>query len=142
MFAGYLVFAERWKITISHSLMACTVLTAVIYLPVWAGFRAPAMLQVELSELLIQGGFQGIIPGIVSFYVMTLATQKIGASMTSLFFALIPVASTGLAVLVLNEALTHSILAGLLLTTLGIVICSVDWKALRAKKADAVPALP
>lgn len=139
LFAGYLVFADRWKITISHSLMACTVLNGIIYFPIWAYFRGSETLQIAPSELLIQGGFQGIIPGIVSFYVMTLATQRIGADMTSLFFALIPVASAGLAVVVLDETLTINILAGLLLTTLGIVVCSVDWKKLRIKKASTIP---
>ncbi|MEH6652190.1 MAG: DMT family transporter [Motiliproteus sp.] len=137
LFAGYLVFAERWNITISQSLMACTVLNGIIYLPIWAYFRASAILQVDLSELLIQGGFQGVIPGVLSFYVMTLATQKIGANMTSLFFALIPIASAGLAVIVLNEVLTRNILAGLLVTTFGIVVCSINWRTLRAKKKIA-----
>ena len=141
LFAGYLVYAERWNITISQSLMAFTVLNGVIYLPIWAYFRASATLQVDISELLIQGGFQGIIPGVLSFYVMTLATQKIGANMTSLFFALIPVASAGLAVIVLNEVLTSKILMGLLVTTFGIVVCSIDWKMLKVKKASAVPAV-
>ena len=101
LFAGYLVYAERWHISLSQSLMACTVLNCLVYLPVWLVWRGDAMLQVELSELLIQGGFQGIVPGILSFYVMTLATRNIGADMTALFFALIPVASAGLAVVML-----------------------------------------
>ncbi len=140
LFAGYLVYAERWNISISQSLMACSVLNALLYLPVWGYFRATEIIQVDLSELLIQGGFQGIIPGILSFYVMTVATRNIGANMTSLFFAIIPVASAALAVMLLDETITNSILAGLLLTTVGILVCSIDWKRLRIKKASRVAA--
>ncbi len=133
LFAGYLVYAERWHISLGQSLIACTVLNALVYLPGWALFRAEAMLQVELSELLLQGGFQGVVPGILSFYIMTLATRNIGADMTALFFALIPIASAGLAVIVLGEQLSVAMLAGLLLTTAGIVTASLDLKKLKAK---------
>lgn len=124
LFGGYLVYAERWQITLSQSLMACTVLTGLIYLPLWLVWRGDAMLQVSPTELLIQGGFQGIVPGILSFYIMTLATRHIGADRTALFFAIIPLAAAALAVVLLNEPLTGQILTGLLLTALGITIAS------------------
>jgi len=119
--------------------MACTVLTDLVYLPVWVLFRLDEMLRVDVSELLIQGGFQSMVPGILAFYVMTLATRTIGANMTALFFALIPVASAGLAVVILGEELTASILMGLFLTTLGIVLSSIDGRQVRARQTGVEP---
>lgn len=125
-FAFYMIYADRWQINVSQSIMACTVINGLFYIPAWLFICPLSWSEIEISEFVVQGLFQGIFPGIFALFVTTVATRKIGANVTSLFFALIPITASFFASFSLDESMTIGIAAGLLLTTVGIVICSLE----------------
>jgi len=139
-FAGYMVFAERWHVTAAQAIMACTVLNGLLYLPFWGLFMESQLVTIPASDLVIQGLFQGMIPGILALYTTALATKALGANVTSLFYALIPVTAAGLAVPFLGEAITVKIIFGLFVTTGGIIIATFQFKT--SKAAKSFSALP
>ena len=137
-FAFYMIYADTWQITVAQSIMACTVLNGLFYVPVWLLMSPMSWAEIKVSEYIVQGLFQGIIPGIFALFVTTVATRKIGANVTSLFFALIPITASFFALFSLDESMTIEIIIGLLLTTIGIGICSVEIRTITSVKQRGV----
>jgi len=130
-FATFLIFADRWQISITQSIVACTVLNGFVYLPYWLFFMDSGLSNAPMGELMTQGALQGLIPGLLALFVTTTVSKTLGANIASLFFAMIPVSATAMAVPLLGEHLSLEATLGILLATCGIVIASMNWKTLQ-----------
>lgn len=139
-FAAFIIYAERWQVSIGQSLTACTVLNGLFFLPLWLLFSDTSLLaEYKISELLFQGALQGLVPGLFAMLITTYAARTIGASAVSLFYAMIPVCAATLAVPFLGEGMTQNQMIGVGIATLGIVMASTDrkrWMKLRWAKTQ------
>ncbi len=138
-FVVYMVFAARWNISVLQSLMACTLLNGLIFIPYWWSFTDTSLGQLSSNDLIFHGVFQGIVPGVLAIFMTTVATRNIGADLTSLFFALIPIAASFFAVALLGEVMTLGIVVGLLLASIGVLICSIKLEFLFGVKKIPEP---
>jgi drug/metabolite transporter (DMT)-like permease len=128
-FASFIIYAERWQVSVAQSLTACTVLNGLFFLPLWFVFADGALLgNHSLGDLMFQGALQGLVPGVFAMFVTTYAARTIGAGAVSLFYAMIPVCAGSLAVLLLDEGLTLMQASGIGVATIGIVMASTNRK--------------
>ncbi|MFT2111097.1 DMT family transporter [Marinomonas sp. 2405UD68-3] len=136
-FVVYMIFADKWKITVTQSLMACTFLNGLVFVPYWWAFTDTSLWQLSANDLIFHGTFQGIVPGVLAIFMTAVATRNIGADLASLFFALIPIVASLFAVLLLGEVMTLAIVAGLFFAAIGVLICSVKFDFLPDSKRTA-----
>ena len=97
----------------------------MLMLALFAVYSPKSMLfQIPTSELIAQAFTQGILVGICSGLLYSLAISKLGAEKTSAIGSLTPLVSTLLAVIILNETLDIIPVLGLCLVATGVLLTS------------------
>lgn len=98
-----------------------SVMSMVSIMPFWLISGSDAVLHADLVPLLAHAGFQGILVAIGALYLYSVAVAYFGAGQGALFSALVPSVAVILAVPVLGELPSPLNIAGLLLTTMGML---------------------
>jgi len=129
-FAGFFVVAERWQVTLSQGIAACTVLNGFVYLPIWYLFLDSGLGQTPWDEIAMQGALQGLVPALLAIFLTTFTAGTIGAGPVSLFYAMIPLCAATFAVPVLGEMMNDYQKTGIVVATIGIVMASGEGTAL------------
>jgi drug/metabolite transporter (DMT)-like permease len=104
------------------------VTSLLIYIPIYLLFLPKGIHEASLSTIVLQGFYQGIIAALVAGFCYTFATLVLGSGAASLTLAIVPGTSALLAVPFLNEAITWTTGAGVLLVSIGALL------GVRAKK--------
>jgi len=90
------------------------VISAVMFLPVYALFLPSGLSQVSWQVIAVQAAFQAVLVVIVAMLTFIAAVQRLGAFTVGSFLALAPMVAATLAVPVLDEPLTIGLMLGLL----------------------------
>ncbi|MGH1542459.1 MAG: DMT family transporter [Arenicella sp.] len=127
VFAGfcwgsYTVAAKKAQLSALHLTAIVSVVSMFVYTPLYLVFGEPMILQAELSDIMIQGVFQGVIIAILALFTYTKTIELMGASRASLFVALVPGFAVLIAYPVLGEVPGIYEIMGLILITSGMVI--------------------
>lgn len=93
--AVYTVASKVAKVEPLHATALVAVISMIVYLPPYLIWGGSDILAVPLSEILLQGFFQGIVLAILALFFYTRAVACLGAARGAVFAALVP----GLAVL-------------------------------------------
>ena len=101
LWAIYTVGARYWSVEPLHATALVSVLSMVLYLPVYLLFGEPRIFTAPLSETLFQGLFQGLFAAVLALLFYTRAVALLGAGRGAIFAALVP----GFAVLMAYPAL-------------------------------------
>lgn len=126
LFALYMTALRKWQPEIRQSIVAVPVVSAVLYLPVWALLLPSQLLRADAfppwSEVALQAGFQGVVSSFIVVMLLTRATRSVGATTIAVFLAGAPALAVVFAILLLGELPTALAWAGLAVSTAGMVL--------------------
>ena len=126
LFALYMTALRKWQPEILQSIVAVPVVSAVIYLPLWALFLPSELLHAETfppwPEIALQAGFQGVISSFLVVILLTRATRSVAATTIAVFLAGAPALAVAFGIFLLGEWPTALAWAGLAISTAGMVL--------------------
>lgn len=120
MWSLYTVLMRRWN---TEPLAVVTVVQVggLLYLPCYFWFAGLSVFRLDAAAIAVQTLYMGIVVSVISVLLFNLAVRMLGPR-AAMFTALMPVVGVGLAVLVLGEPLTWSLLLGTVLIVGGLFI--------------------
>ncbi|NWA04675.1 DMT family transporter [Pseudomonas gingeri] len=123
MFAVFTILMRSWKLNAFATTAAVSVLSAVVYSPLYIIAIGTQRLSAAPIALLIeQGVVQGLLSGIVALFAFARAVHYLGAGRAALFPALAPAVAILLGVPLVGELPTTGQWCGLAICTLGLLI--------------------
>ena len=117
--AAYTVLLRRWELPPMDSAIAVTLLSGILYLPVYALFLPKNLGAGSLPEYLVFAIYQGIIVAIIQMICYTRAVALLGATRLAMLTSCVPVLASLAAVPLLGEPLTPLVCLGLVLVVVG-----------------------
>lgn len=119
LWAVYTVLVRRWGYSPVETTIGVTLLSAALYLPVYALLMPKGIAEAPLATILTQALYQGVFVAIVAMVLYMQALARLGPLRLGTAMATVPaIAGTG-ATLLLGEPFSLWLLAGLALTSLG-----------------------
>jgi drug/metabolite transporter (DMT)-like permease len=133
--ASYTIGSRVLRVDSLHATAVVAVLSMALYLPGYAWFAGPAILDAPLREIVIQAVFQGVLSAVVALLLYTRAVAILGAARGAVFAALVPTFSLLLAIPLLHETPHQLQLVGVAFVTAGMVFAlglhdPAKWRAL------------
>ena len=122
--AAYSVLVKKWAFDPWLLTRFVALASALVFLPVYALFLPKGLDQVSTTMLVVQGLYQGLGPTIVAMLLYLRAVAILGPERTGALVALVPVIAGLGAVPLLDEPLTTSLVAGLILVSGGAFLSS------------------
>lgn len=116
-----------WRIAPFQAVAVVSIVSTVVYLPIYLVFLDGRLLEAPLSELALQGLYQGLIGILVAIALYSKCVELLGATRAALFTALTPALTALLAVPVLGEAPAWHEALGMVVVTIGM------WLALNGR---------
>ncbi|MHB8912686.1 MAG: DMT family transporter [Lysobacter sp.] len=117
--ACYTVLLRRWAVSPWDATIGVTLLTALVYLPVYLIALPKQVVSVSWSDIAIQAVYQGLIASIIQMVLYVRTIALIGPTRLGMLMALVPGLAGIAAVLLLNEPLSLWVLTGLVLVCFG-----------------------
>jgi drug/metabolite transporter (DMT)-like permease len=117
--AVYTILVRRSGLTPWQTTIGVALLSALIYLPVYALLLPKALTQASWPMLIQQGIYQGIIVVIVAMLLYMQAMARLGPTRMGSVMATVPAIAGISASLILGEPLSAWLLGGLTLTSIG-----------------------
>ena len=137
-YALYTVLLRRWHVAPLIATAVINVVSAGIWLPVYAVLSdMQSLAAVPLGEIIGQAVFQGLFTSVAAVSLYVRAVHVLGAAYTSFFFVLVPVFGTLLATLFLDEQVSTVQGAGITAVAVGMMLT-----ALRRRRLEAVLVKP
>lgn len=121
LWAGFTVSMKYWKVKPLHGAALVSVLSAVIYLPIYFLFLTPTVMQASLSEIGLQVLMQGVLAGVIALTLYGKTIELLGASRAAVFFALVPGLATLMAGPILNDWPTLTEWISIFVITIGVL---------------------
>lgn len=119
IWAAYTILAKRSGLDPWEMAIGGVLLSAMIYLPMYCLFLPRSISSAPLSDILLQGVYQGIIVVIVAMLFYMAALRRLGPTRLGACMALVPAIAGLGASLLLGEALNIWLIGGLLATSAG-----------------------
>lgn len=127
MWAVFTILMKRWSIDPIRSTAVVSVLSAVIYVPLYLAFIGTERLAAMApATLLAQALVQGVLSGVVAVICFNKAVQLLGPGKAAIFPALVPAVATLVGIPVAGEWPTPWQWSGLAIVSLGLVIV-IGW---------------
>jgi drug/metabolite transporter (DMT)-like permease len=114
------VLMRRWN-TDPLAVVSMVQVGGLLYLPVHFLLQGSRIFRIDAQAIAIQTLYQGVLVSVISVLLFNLAVQRLGAK-ASMFTALMPVVGVSLAVALLGEQLTLSLIAGTILIVVGLAV--------------------
>lgn len=133
--AMYTTLLRRWKYEPMNATIGVTLITAILYLPVYALFLPKNLANTPWQECVGFGLFQGVLVAIIQMIFYTRAVHYLGASRLALLAGIVPVLASLGAVPILGEPLTLPIIIGL------VFCCAGAWAGNRKPRSLHTAAL-
>lgn len=122
LWATYTIFSRKWKANPLHATALVSVLSMVLFAPVYFYLRGDALIQAPVGELLFQGTAQGLFSAVLALIFFTKTVKELGAGRAAVFAALVPGLSALFAYPALGEVPSLHHLIGLALVCGGMVL--------------------
>jgi drug/metabolite transporter (DMT)-like permease len=139
LFAIYMTALRKWQPEIRQTIVAVPVVSAVLYLPIWALLLPSELLRAEAfppwPEVALQAGFQGVVSSFIVVILLTRATRSVGATTIAVFLAGAPALAVAFGILLLGELPTALAWTGLAVSTAGMVLAVERRRAAAAETA-------
>ena len=129
-FSIYIIVSRIWNIDIFQVFLCGSVINSLIYLPIWYFFLPSSILnQFNFNaNFFIQMVYQGLVPNLIGFVLVSYASRTIGTSITSALMAAVPAIGTILSIFILSEIPGVFGLISLLILIPGIVVVALASK--------------
>ncbi len=121
-FSIYMVGIKVWRITPGQIIFTVTMVSGVIYVPIWLLMLDSNLGSAPWSEIVLQGGYQGLVASVFGIACMTIAIRNLGANIASAFMPGVPVVSALLAIPLLGEIPGAPAWVGMIIATIGIFL--------------------
>lgn len=122
MWAGFAVLSKRWGVSPIAATAVVSVLSAVVYAPLFLATRGTDVLLAQpMATLIQQIVVQGVLSGVVSVFAFGRAVELLGAPRAAAFPALVPVVAILTGVPVTGELPNIVQAVGLIVVTLGLL---------------------
>lgn len=117
---------KKWHPDPYATVVAVSLFTSVVYLPVFIFFLPSNLATAPDSEIWLQAGYQGVLAAVVQLLLYVKAAKTIGANNMAVTMAFVPVLAALLAVPVLQEELSVFIVVSLLCVTGGAIFGNIQ----------------
>lgn len=134
MWSFYTVLMRRWN-TDPLAVVSVVQVGGLLYVPLYFIFSGTAMFRLDPGAMAVQAVYQGLIVSVVAVLLYNLAVQRIGAR-ASMFMALMPIVGVSLAIGILGEPLSLSLLAGAALISGGLFLSLRPRQVMTARSAS------
>ena len=121
---AYTVALRKAHLDGLHAAAIAAVASLVLYLPLYLVFRGERLLGAPVSDLLVQGFYQGVLTAVVSLVLYGRGVALLGASAAGAFVAFGPVVAALLAIPVLGERPDAKDWIAIAVITLGVALAS------------------
>jgi drug/metabolite transporter (DMT)-like permease len=128
-FSVYLLLNRLWQITALQLFLSLSVVSGLIYIPIWYLFLPSNLAETAPSQILLQGAYQ-MVPNLVGFNLVAIAVRNAGAPATAAVMSAVPSLGAILGLLILGERLGPMTWAGIVVLSAGILLT-----ALRPRRA-------
>ncbi len=135
LWACYGLMVRLWHIRPIDAVSGIAVASASLYLPIYVLFLPKGIFQAPLSDILLQGFYQGMVAALVAAFSYAYATLSLGSGAASLTLAIVPATSALLAVPLLGEPFGGVTVVGVTLVTIGATFGALVKKAAPAPKS-------
>jgi len=122
LFAVFMVANRVWSVVPGQVIFSATIVSAVVYIPIWLLWLDSNLAFAPGSEILLQGAYQGLIPGVLGIACLNIAVRRIGPRATSVFISSVPVVAALTAIPILNEQPGVPAWIGMITVTFGILL--------------------
>ena len=119
LWALYTISSRIWKVEAFHATTLVSVLSMIIYAPIYFLFTESKLLEAPVSEVVFQGTMQGVFTAVLALLFFSKSVNLIGASKGAVFGALVPAVALLLSIPVLAEMPGSVEIAGVLIVSLG-----------------------
>jgi drug/metabolite transporter (DMT)-like permease len=123
-FSIYMVLNRVWQLTAPQILFSLSVVSGLIYVPIWILFLPSNLLEAAPSQILLQGAYQ-MLPNLVGFNLLALAVRNVGAPATAAIMSAVPSLGALLGLVILGETLGTLTWVGIGVLSLGILLTAV-----------------
>lgn len=125
-FAVYMTALTAWNVRILQAIIAVPIISSALYLPVWFLFLPSGLLRAETfppwQEVALQAVYQGVVASFIVVILITRATRSVSPTTVAVFLAGSPALAVLFGIAILSEVPTPIAWAGLVVTTLGMVL--------------------
>lgn len=121
LWASYTVASRAWSVDPLRGTALVSVLSLLLFLPVYPLLGEPKLLVAPFSEIAFQAVFQGLFVAILALLFYSRSVAALGAARGAVFAALVPGVAIVLAYPVLGETPTWLELSGLVIVSLGMI---------------------
>jgi drug/metabolite transporter (DMT)-like permease len=122
LFALFMVANRVWSVEPGQVFFSTTIVSAVVYIPIWLLWMDSNLIAAPASEILLQGAYQGLVPSVVGISCLNIAVRRIGPRATSVFISTVPVVAALMAIPILNELPGPPAWIGMITVTFGILL--------------------
>jgi drug/metabolite transporter (DMT)-like permease len=127
-FSVYLVLNRVWRVTPPQVLFSLSVVSGLLYIPIWYLFLPTNLADTAPSQILLQGAYQ-MLPNLVGLNLVALAVRNVGASVTAAIMSAVPSLGAILGLVLLGERLGTMTWAGIVVLSLGILLTAIRPRA-------------
>lgn len=132
--AGLYICIRLWKIDSFTVTGAVSVLSFVMFLPLYLLFCDSHIPDAPVFDVFVQGVNQGVMTAFVALFLVAYGVKRVGAENASVFAPLVPVFSAVLSIFLLSEAPTLLQCAGIVLVILGMLLTFYMDRSAASKK--------
>ena len=122
LWASYTVASRKWSVEPLHATALVSVLSLIMFSPVYLIRRGTAFLDAPVGELVFQGLAQGVFSAVLALIFYTKAVSILGAGRAAVFGALVPGLAALFAYPALGEVPSMRHLIGLGLVAVGTIL--------------------
>lgn len=123
VFSTYMAATKRWGYGMKDVIAFVPLVNVVLILPLWFT-ESSAIWSSPLQDVLVQMIYQGVVVSIFALLLITYSVSKLGSGTMSVFLSYVPVVTAVLAFFFLQETLSYSEQAGIVLCSIGLMIYS------------------
>jgi drug/metabolite transporter (DMT)-like permease len=127
-FSVYLILNRLWRVTPLQVLLVLSVLSGLIYVPIWVLLFPSNLAGAPTSQIVLQGAYQ-MLPNLVGLNLLTLAVRHAGPSASAAVMSAVPSVGAILGLVILGEKLGPLTWAGIVVLSLGILLTAVRPRA-------------
>ena len=124
-FAVFVTLSRLWNIKTLDIFFCGSVVNAVIYLPVWYFFLPSGFATTEISLVVLQSIYQGLLPNLVGLVFIAHASKTAGADVTAAFMAIVPGFGALLGVILLSEQMPLTSWGAIVGLTAGLLLMAL-----------------
>ncbi len=140
-FSGYLTATKRWGVAPLQAMVSIPIVNLAWFGPVYLLFLPKSVAAAPICEILLQGLYQGLGPGIFGVLCFTTAVRSIGPMSTAAVLTGVPALAAVVAIPTLGEWPDAPIWGGIALDTCGILLAA-GWRPAWRLRRVVGPAAP